>query len=945
MRGAIKSQINGVHIYMSYHVSSQQRTLPPIHQPASMGLKSKNLGGNRTVYSVDPLPNQRAASVPLRSQSTNNNNTSRPLGRESAVAPASMIDQFFTSSAHPSVKGVAAWKDLLESEKGKFHSVSMWGELMLQKVLRETAQLPSPNPLRTAVCCMLLHRIAPLMGHAEDLMKALLREVYNAIYFSWESYLDGKFITGSGGIDEGEKSDEVVGENPYDQAAMQMTVPSAKDDPTSLKHLVSSLNHRYTYFQLLEELQSARVQVLGLPSRVVVRCMQLWRHRLLLCIFTSWHGDVVCARQRKSKILVTVDFLFKKKCRKRVGEYFSAWRAHVVERRHRNIQDHEVTQKKLQQRMGRRIQQLEKENEELRAQLAALRSAHTAGAIQITNMLSLLDNFRRVAADDYRTPPDVSELRDALAETVSLQAINDFSDFSPTSHRPTGTSAQDAPVTDPETQRQNIASLFPELLPQQPTKRRSVTAVAPEEPTVSTNQVQELEAEAAKVAAGPNRLQQLKDFLDVDPEVVAAAARTNEGASSIVDQLRFVKEAADGLDDGIVAEETPNVQVETSRAHYSDVLDWISSRTQMLVMSLQPTSQGLRRCTNFTIDFRDSIRLACLLVSLGADRSVVEDAAVITDLTERATFVLKVCRCFFAPTDSVWENVNRVEACDIAKAKGGRISKLMFAFYQKFHQLPQTVVAQPPTDAIAESLYMIGACGGTFGFKPSSASATVFDGERGPLDLSITAGSPMHRSERSVITFGDFVEESIPDTQFATWFRELAAADSDDEATNFFDVALGGSVTGSVSEKMQRRMSRLSFRNTQMSPSNSTKNRKKSRNQELTESMVRWVRQKISLQHEGRDVPAFSSMTGSDVLYCVLQQMFPKLSLNSKDPLTRLRKMQDCLVKKLQMTKISLGKDLLKKKDRFAAEDDVLVPLKELLMILFFVDQEIIVNL
>jgi hypothetical protein len=189
------------------------------------------------------------------------------------------------------------------------------------------------------------------------------------------------------------------------------------------------------------------------------------------------------------------------------------------------------------------------------------------------------------------------------------------------------------------------------------------------------------------------------------------------------------------------------------------------------------------------------------------------------------------------------------------------------------------------------------------------------------------------------------VEETIPDTQFAAWFRELAASDSDDDPTNFFDVTLGGSVTGSVSEKMQRRMSRLSFRGNFPSSPNRAKSKKKSRNQELTEAMVRWVRQKISLQHDGRDVPNFASMTSADVLFCVLQSMFPKMNLDAKDPVLRLRRLQECLTKRLHLTKVTLGKELLRKRDKFSAEEDVFVPMKELLLMLFFFDQEIVVDM
>lgn len=888
----------------------ERRTLPPINQPQSAGLKARKLGGNRVVYQVEALP-ERASSVPLR-QSAASKQQDSPLTVQKNSSD--MIEDFFTSSSHASVKGVAGWKKLLDGEKSQFHSISMWGELMLQKVIKETAHHSSPNPLRTAVCCMLLHKIAPLMGTAESLMKNLLHELFNAIYFSWEEYLQDKFI--QGGNEEDEASGEKVGiDNPYDKGAMSIG-PTEKDDPTSLKFFVSSLNHRYTYFQLLDELQSARVRVIGLPSRVIVRCMELWRFRLLLIVFTLWRGDTLKIRSRRKKVNAEVEFLFRRKCKKRLHEHLHAWRNYVVERRHRNIQDHEATQKKLQQRMGRHIQALEKENEDLKRQLATLRTTHTTVVIQLTNMLSLLESFKKVARD----------------ETIDdIPPIN-HSDGDVSRPSQTGTASQsvnEASLTPPvgasdDAQRHNLAALFPEL-----TKKRSLSIAVP----LSDQGMREIEAEAKKVAEGPNRLQQLKDFLDMEngrehqKEALAASAHPEDN-----NLTKNGNETKAFL---------PTTTASEPKVSYSDVLDWVSMRTQLMVMSLQPHSQGLRRCTNFTIDFKDSIRLACLLVSLGADRSLVEDVAVISNLVDRAALAIKMSRCFFTPTDSVWSDLDKLDPQDIVKGKGGKISKLIFGFYRKFSTVALVIPPGPLTDEIGNALREAGGFT-TAPMRPLSP-AQLGDELLSNELLSPNSNSNSSPGGRGMSHFGEFVDDQIPEMQFATWFKELAATDSDDEATNFFDVTLGSSVANAVTEKMQRRMSRLSFtKGSPPSPSNSR--RKKSKTQELTESMIRWVKTKISLQYEGKDVPNFGSMSAVDVLQCVLQSMFPKMSFYSHDPLTRLKRMQECLVKKLHLTKVTLGKEMLKKRDHFS-EDDINVPMKELLMILYFFDQDIVVSI
>lgn len=915
-----------------------------------MGLKSRRIGGNKSFYSVEPLP-ERATSVPLRQ--TVAEATTLHQGRESnrnnhnSASPADHIDRFFTSSNHPSMKGVGNWKKMLDTEKDRFNSVSTWGQLMLQKVVRETANLPSPNPLRTAVSCMLLHRIAPLMGTGEDLMHQLLHEVFNSIYFSWGAYIDDKFTKGVGsGRDDVNNATEAL-EQEFDKS-LQLNSNSLVDDPTALKFYVSSLNHRFTFFHLLDELQSARVKVVGLPSRVIVRCMNLWRHRIVLCIFTYWRGEMLRSSARKAKLNATVDTLFGRKSRRRVQEHLQAWRGYVVERRHRNIQDHENTQKKLQQRMGRHIQELETENAALKEQLGALRTTHTAVVIQLSNMLSMMDKFHAAAAPSSDAGGEVDE--NALSILSSSEGPQVFS-FTPGptdlfghgAALPEGAKLSDAlglgsstiagsvpavtfeQLGNNDEQRHNVASLFPEFAP--PAQKRRTS----DEHYVSHEEAQAAEGEAEKVAAGPNRFVQLKDFLDRDPLATTVTNQAPLAAAS--HEMSPTPAPLGNLTSKAVA------TFAKTKLNYSDVLDWVSVRTQLLVMTIQPRSQGLRRCTNFTIDFRDSIRLACLVVSLGGDRSMVDDVTSMTDLIERAALTLKAAKCFFSELDTeFWGDVCKVEPSDVAKAKGGKLARLVFGLYQKFHHLPmQTLPDGPPTEAIADALE---SAGFAIPFAARSFIANSQEESHGTAEFSTM--SPMHRSERY---FGEFVEETIPDTQFATWFRELAASDSDDDPTNFFDVSLGGSVTGSVSEKMQRRMSRLSFRGNLPGSPNRPRSKKKSRNQELTESMVRWVRQKISLQHDGRDVPNFSSMTGAEVLFCVLQTMFPKISLDSKDPVQRLKKMQECLTKRLHLSKITLGKELLRKRDRFSSEEDVFVPMKELLLILFFLDQEIVVDM
>eukprot|EP00754_Rhynchopus_humris_P045011 Rhum_TRINITY_DN455_c0_g1::Rhum_TRINITY_DN455_c0_g1_i1::g.1335::m.1335 len=77
------------------------------------------------------------------------------------------------------------WMSEYQHEKLAFTSVATWAEVTLQRVVSDTAHLNTPNPLRTAVACMVLDSVTGLFGRYEGLMHRLKEELFASIYHDW----------------------------------------------------------------------------------------------------------------------------------------------------------------------------------------------------------------------------------------------------------------------------------------------------------------------------------------------------------------------------------------------------------------------------------------------------------------------------------------------------------------------------------------------------------------------------------------------------------------------------------------------------------------------------------------------------------------------------------------------------------------------------------------
>jgi hypothetical protein len=893
--------------------------LPPIAGKLP-GVKSRRTYGDRVLFTVEPV-SQRAGSVPLRNAPT-----------ATLAHRQKQVERYFaTATQDPAMRGIVGWTKTLEDEKRSFPSTSMWCELMLNKVIKETQHMPAPNTLRTAVCCMLLHRLCPMLGHCEQLMSSLLFEVFSAIYVDWPEYMARKFVDFSHHEKNAEDpaaptsapndSSVLTLKNEYDADAL--------DAPQSgRKFLVAALHQRSTYFSSYETLQKARMHVLGAPSRCIGRCINVWIRSLLFIIFSFWRSEARTATQRHVKATGIVDRIFLTKSRNRLKVHFTAWRKVTMDRQNLFAQEH--TQQKLVQRMGRRIQELEAENGSLKQQFSSLLSEHREVGKRLQQMNAMLANFRRPLGEllgEGKKPLSAEESDEAGAENEekSLASVVSFAE-----------AVDPDEVFKLEVYRENDNSLLPK--PKSRRRRSSSSASfhcdgtvqfshssAAGPPTQSITPPVVDTAAIEEVTHRPNRVKQLSDFLALDPETIGV-----DRPSELVPKVAVMKETKTVV--------LPN---------YTDVLDWISVRTQLLNIT---ASTFAKRVSNFTMDFKDGLRLACLLVTIGADKSLLEEATGMAPMA-RAGLSLRAAMCFLLPDDSFFEDAQAVQPVDLIKGKGNKVSRLFFALYDKYKLVPLEVTAGHLEPDVMRQLVENGFMKEVT--KQALMNASALGMSMGGASMEMSCRSPAARSARDA-TESEEMDASInstdyiSDAQFLHWFRDLAASDSDEDLDNFASmqqsVLDASSVCGSVAKSLERRLSRssLSFvRKDTAKDMGETMNswstsRAKSKRRTANGALVsQWVKEKMTSTHPELLDPS-REVHPMDALEAVLEAMFPKLAFGGRDLGTRIKRMETALHNKLHLTHVRLdgGKSTATANQQMAE-----MPVRQLLMFLYLIDK------
>eukprot|EP01012_Entosiphon_sulcatum_P000961 TRINITY_DN10168_c0_g1_i1.p1 TRINITY_DN10168_c0_g1~~TRINITY_DN10168_c0_g1_i1.p1 ORF type:complete len:842 (+),score=175.35 TRINITY_DN10168_c0_g1_i1:187-2712(+) len=153
---------------------------------------------------------------------------------------------------------------------GSFQSVSVCAELILNRVISATSELPQPASLRVATCCMLFEQLLSLFGRYEPLLGQLRTELFRAIYMSPAPL--------SASDSPGLMADTYMRRTYFEET-------------TTLRHLLKTHEYQSRNY----ELQLSR------QLTVLNRAIGNWQFAFLRTTFAAWKGTVVKMRLLRSK--------------------------------------------------------------------------------------------------------------------------------------------------------------------------------------------------------------------------------------------------------------------------------------------------------------------------------------------------------------------------------------------------------------------------------------------------------------------------------------------------------------------------------------------------------------------------------------------------------------------------------------------------------------------
>ena len=985
---------------------------PPMPTIADKNLRRKERKGVAlyTVKGLTDRPTKRSATVPVgaeRSEAASVNilsgSQAQPVksitldtstGQQSSAASFAAVPRPVGSNGaslekflrHSTSKSVSAWRQQLEHEKGSYHSVSTWVEVMLRRVQTETKKLPSPNPLRTAVCAMLLTRLATLCHPYQDLLGQLIQELLNGLYVDWCDFANNRVAQ------VGNPNEPLFTE--YDEGS-----PIEVNERVTA---VASLKHRQTFFQAYHHLQAQRMKVIGRPARVLEMTVNIWRRKIERLFFLAWRYETRCKRELRNRVVSKANTRAIQRDRAIVTTHFKALRTYVFERRHQcRVVYEEKHRVQLVHRMGRRIKELEEENERLRSQFDGLTKQQWEVGTKLQQLNNMWDEWKERLAHKEVEVPFPTDGEDQL--TVVCPANFASGAFGGEDHE---NNEDQKSYGESETGADAKAKAFNDNAILGLDRRRSDVRRELEADGRSTGEI--LAESKETVEQLPDRMKQLKDFLGFEEEAVASPEggipvvesrpETAGGADAAVpadaapskkrDRVVFVEQqgevkhdGGDGSNDALHRTAKPDSKTDAwHRAHqeheekvkkhatYREVLEWVSLRVQLIVSG----DIVMKRCTNFTTDFSDCVRLAYLLVSLGAEKGLFDDVFTAKTIAARAEIVCEAAASFFDHDHPY--RAAPLQPLDIIKGKGAKISKFLFTLYDKFKKVPLML---PKSSTLNPRLVNAARTG----------TAATTASKDTPLGLTNASASDKMDRRSSTFSAGDASSEAsaamddatgdpIPDYQFLQWYRDLANEDSDVDLDEDEVASLANrrkTLMESAAERIADRLSKSIHRASISSPKALLSPQRKSiaalgsplsrqttetgltvhQQRALRRSVVKrealkkdvnqvseWVAEKLALVNNG-NVPDFDNLSNAELLEALIYATNPSATSSAdKNGPARLKVIQQNLARRFHLNRLHI-----RPQGRTVLGEEKTISFKQLLTALYVLDSSTTIGL
>eukprot|EP00756_Hemistasia_phaeocysticola_P014199 Hpha_TRINITY_DN15328_c1_g1::TRINITY_DN15328_c1_g1_i1::g.88140::m.88140 len=676
------------------------------------------------------------------------------------------------------------WMTQYKDEQHAFSSIATWAEVVLRRVTTDTAHLSRPNPLRTAVCCMLLDRVTSLFGRYEGLMRKLKSEIFASIYHEWpennelvdertglppllplpgqppprQTY-DGSAIEAIDSpthassaepkfdVDDDDDDDDLddlsvrAGQRRRTTASkgahQQQQEPAPepeKEGPVN----VNDLNTRSTFFQVCRQLifsQDSDLTVKkdrDLPiTDVLNAAISRWQRVLLRIYFVNWRKVNADLVNKKRKIRALTDKLFHRRKRGCLELTFLAWKE-VLQRKKMQEQEEEEEGRKreINRKMARKLKHMEKGWNKLESERDSYCIEFNRCHTTLVRLTKLKEQMEKVSLD-ARKSTEEQKLAEAEADSPAGSPASPAS----VAHT-TGTAAKtpEAPPGAPAAEEPTPAEQPPPETP-----------ISPDDPKDETNEDSPKdeggeEAEAVEGGGTPITDEMLQAVREVNDKATEMMKRVEKNQGTVKKSITELGSAAASDEDAGSMRRTRIEPIDkraqsppekrTGPPRFQTVLHWVN-------MQVHSFSGSGRRITNFVTDFRNCHNYAYLLYSVGAAVSHPHIIKFCTDSRnddgKKAELVIEAAEDLL---DQPLSDV--IKATDILKAKAQRNANLIFMLHDKFGDRPRadTDVAtvdgdQGAVGSMGEGMSLEDEGGDSLGGTPESGSVYSDDASVG----------------------------------------------------------------------------------------------------------------------------------------------------------------------------------------------------------------------
>lgn len=224
-------------------------------------------------------------SITANSLNSNNNNNN---GDDPTPDPPVVLS--FAQSKHRVM--YSEWLASYAREQSSFASSALCARIVLAQLFASTANLPSPNPLRTAVCCMVLEKICSLFSRYEEVLKPVRRELYSSLFIDFQKYYPSPLSSSNNNNNNNEIFEQLGNFNSEDLCRQFIHF-------NSYFEFHDQVTHKFHLFERQFKKMNSTVQKQTFVLDVAVRAWQAnWRRS----VFLAWRGFVRTRRARNKRL-------------------------------------------------------------------------------------------------------------------------------------------------------------------------------------------------------------------------------------------------------------------------------------------------------------------------------------------------------------------------------------------------------------------------------------------------------------------------------------------------------------------------------------------------------------------------------------------------------------------------------------------------------------------